>query len=222
MIGGAHASLARDYWAGRDHSDGWTPRSWCEHYWQDWQAPHRRLLADAVTTLAPTSVLELGCHCGPNLRLFRARFGPHVTLTGWDLNLEAVLFGAAHFARDPLVTLVHGSIEDALDARDARGPRGASVICACYALCYLDPDALRRVCARAWATASRGLVLMEPMVEPGRSSSIVDPAISEWAHDYEALFADLGVARAAMRRIDFAAVRGSHLNAVVTLDKERT
>lgn len=175
---------ATHYWRERAHTYG---PGWLDLYWESWTAPHRIALADALPSCGDfSSLLELGCHCGPNLRLWAERW-PQVALYGLDVNREAIAFGQAHLGH-------HAS----LWAADLNWPLTmdiwlppVDVVVSCYALCYVRPVALMAVLERAWAVARLGVVVAEPMPVNGEP---VGPCaqIEEWRHDYAEAFRSLG------------------------------
>jgi len=46
---------------------------WLRGYWDSINHPHRALLIDQVQKYSPESALEIGCNCGPNLRVLADR-----------------------------------------------------------------------------------------------------------------------------------------------------
>ena len=207
--------LAQDYWAGRHTTYAEDPRAWCVHYWESWTNPYRWTLAEAIKSCQPASVLELGCNVGPNLHVLRQALGPDVPLIGVDVNKSAIEFGRQQFA-------ALGDTETILAEADffsglmALGP--IDVICSCYALAYLAPgDAVLDVVREAWRKATRALVFAEPtsLTLP----RFTDAAIGEWAHNYAAVFAALGIAP---RHIQYRvlSVPGTHLDGLWVVRKE--
>jgi hypothetical protein len=53
---------AKQWWRTRDRDEA----GLTEFYWQSRQAPARRAIAEAVAALDGDSLLEIGCHAGPN------------------------------------------------------------------------------------------------------------------------------------------------------------
>ena len=52
----------RDDW-GKGSND------WIKGYWDSRSHPHRMFLIDTISKYNPSSILEIGCNCGPNLYL---------------------------------------------------------------------------------------------------------------------------------------------------------
>ena len=68
------------YWQSRpitdEHRD-WkeTKENWVEDYWNSWKHPHRKVIIDELKKLPRfTTLLEVGCNCGPNLSNIKLAF----------------------------------------------------------------------------------------------------------------------------------------------------
>jgi hypothetical protein len=125
-----------------DAAADWASRrgdEWLKRYVDTWDQPHRHLLVERVARFEPlSSVLELGCHAGPNLRLLADRF-PDARITGTDVNLAAV-----EEARRSLAGLANVAVEHAdLRVKD-----------------------VSEVLGQAWRATRKALVLMEPQPAP--------------------------------------------------------
>ncbi len=58
-----------DWWARpREQS----AKNWIANYQKSLDVRHRTQLAEIVSDLKVTSLLEIGCHCGPMMRAIRA------------------------------------------------------------------------------------------------------------------------------------------------------
>jgi SAM-dependent methyltransferase len=145
-----------------------------ERYWAAAAQPHRHVLVGALHLIPRfTSLLEVGCFVGTNLRLIRDAF-PWVELEGSDLNAGAVAFAKAHI---PGVTF---RCSDVLTEAASWLPRSIDVIVSCYALAYVSPTDLPGVLTNAVAAARCALVIVEPYGDglvPGFD-------FPEWRHDY--------------------------------------
>lgn len=164
--------------------------------WDSWQRPYRHAIVDAVRSLGPVeSLVEGGCHCGPNLRLLRAEL-PHLTLAGFDRSPHSIAIGQARLPSD--VKLERHDWYD--------GPPEADVVLSCYSLAYIHPNLLPHVLHDALTGAARvALIIAEPMpteTEPaGRVEGAQwDPDTPEYVHDYEAVLGDLCVPRSRIER----------------------
>jgi len=181
---------AAQYWRqrARDYDRAREPGAWVEHYWNSWRAPYRLALAEALARVLPhdhSTVLEVGCHVGPNLRLWRDRWA-RLRLMGFDVSPEAVAAAKAHFAGDPGV---HVWEEDLLDGFTLPV---ADVIVSCYALAYVPPHFVVPVARRLREAARVALVLAEPLVLGGAAAGLCEYEVEEYRHDWAGAFEDLG------------------------------
>jgi trans-aconitate methyltransferase len=169
-------------------TDAWQARSgeaWCAGYWNSDAMPHRNFIIQGLRLLRPFSrVLEIGCHCGPNLRRVHREW-PLVDLAGMDVNAEAVGYGlnaarAEGWEWDAYVgdfTKGLGALKTPYD-----------VVVSCYALAYCTTEEIRVVMDHVMRLARRGVVLAEPMARwPGKSLTVPEWAVAEFAHDYGSL-----------------------------------
>lgn len=161
---------ASAYWSTRHRTFG---DGWCERYWNAIDQPHRRLIVEALHRLPSwTSLVEIGCHVGINLRLIHEAF-PATTLTGFDINEAALVFGREHLSN---VTFTQADLYT-LPLAD----NSVDVIVSSYALAYVSPTALPIVLNRLRQACRVGLVLAEPF-GPERRVEGLD--YDEWTHDY--------------------------------------
>lgn len=184
--------LTAQDWARRPGSDA-------ERYWGAIDQPHRRVLLDQARLFgSPRSMLELGSHSGPNLRLL-ARAFPDARVSGIEINREVVDQGRRLLRSDGIgsVELTVGSIADVL-------PRLASnsedVVFSCFALAYVPPGEISGVLCEAVRVASLGLLILEPHAREGQRSRLLRETVG-WRHDYATALRRLGVERDAMRMI---------------------
>lgn len=164
-----------------------------QFFWANWPAtperltayldtvdrPDRQAVLDALATIPDvTTVVELGCHCGP---LLRRLVDAGYAASGVDANYAAVK--VAQF--NGLIAVV-GTVPDVFARLD--GP--VDVIVTSYCLAYLAPEELDRTLRASLQIARRGLVFAEPMVD-GRTVELAeDRGYVEWHHDVmAALFA---------------------------------
>jgi SAM-dependent methyltransferase len=169
-------------------SAGWATRTagtWVDAYAAIDQA-HRQTLMRSLARFEPfTSVLEVGCGGGANLRLIGSLW-PTVALIGLDVNPPLLMAAKAAL---PTATLVSG------DMAEIPWP-AADLVVSCYALAYVSPGQVPRVLGRLKAAARLGAVLMEPMpLGPVVASVRVPPAGDEpwgWAHPLPRMVAEPG------------------------------
>ena len=183
---------ARD-WARRPGADA-------ERYWRATDQPHRRVLLDQVASFgAPSSILELGSHSGPNLRLMAGAF-PGARVSGIEINAEVVEQARRLLREDGIdsVELTAGSIGDVLPRLPSRSE---DVVFSCFALAYLPPAELGGVLREAVRVAGRGVVILEPHARAGQRSRLLRETVG-WSHDYATLLHRAGIERGATRMVD--------------------
>jgi SAM-dependent methyltransferase len=122
-------------------------------------------MADQITSLKPTSVLEFGCNVGRNLLALRGR-APDLRLQGIDVNAEAVAFGR----RERGLDLLHGDETFLTEQLD----NGFDVIFTVSVLDHLpDPLPILREMVRV---ARLGVLLLEPSLsEEGKLVKCTNP-----------------------------------------------
>lgn len=151
---------------------------WVKRYWDSADRKHRDLILKAMETFGEfSSVLELGCNTGPNLKRIHERW-PRVDLAGVDVNADALTYGreAAHQEGWDWESC-HGSFMDALN-----GPR-YDIVLTCYSLCYLDQEDIDPVLAASLACAKKGVVIAEPMVI-NEEEGLCNAPIPEYHYNY--------------------------------------
>jgi len=138
---------ATDWWA---KSRGQTTANWIANYQKSLASRHRTVLVEVLTKLGAQTVLEVGCHCGPNLiRLAEAL--PTASLHGIDANADAVQAGRTWVADRNLASRVQLHVGRFPDATAAIASGTYDVVLTCYALAYIAPadlDAALYECGR--------------------------------------------------------------------------
>lgn len=120
--------------------------------WDSWAMPHRDHVLGALTLLSPvSSVYELGCGSGPNLRRIR-EFAPSVALGGAE-PCEAL----AAWAEQRL-----GIVVDRTVLPEVTNGVPWDVVLSCYTLAYLDTPDVMAVLRTLRSRGHRALVLLEP------------------------------------------------------------
>ena len=178
----AETQTAADWWA---RPRGLATEHWVGNYQRSMANRHRDVILAAVQALAPRTLLEVGCHCGPNLIRLAQGCPSLEQLTGCDVSAEAIAAGRLWIAREGLshrIRLEEGRIPTALsDLPDAC----VDVVLSCYTLAYVAPGDLDAVLYELGRVARQAVVLAEPM-PPTASSRVTMGGYSEWAHDYAA------------------------------------
>jgi ubiquinone/menaquinone biosynthesis C-methylase UbiE len=113
-------SADEQYWSNRSRTSisdrgDWNTEStdWIDDYWNSRNHPHRALLINTIKKYHPSSILEIGCNCGPNLFLL-AKIFPDARIMGIDINMDAVVQGNQYLAEQGIknVTLQVGMADD--------------------------------------------------------------------------------------------------------------
>lgn len=150
--------------------------------WNKWQDSHRVTAMMALRLLEPvSSVYELGCGSGPNLRLLKEYWPVPLKLGGSEPSP-----GLASWASEHLGVHIDQTALPEVPADDW------DVVLTCYALAYVEPE---DVLTALSALKARALVIAEPngnvMGAPAGLMQIVEGGqpvgVPEWHHDYPVL-----------------------------------
>lgn len=200
--------MSLDFWQRRDNLQA-------KNYWETRSMGYRGLLADALSPFSPfSSVLEIGCHSGPNLWALRQRWAG-VPLYGLDPSRDAAMFGAAMCALSGAkrtepndlsgVGYFVGSIPScfrqygvtpvavepgAVGLGDPCDLPQADVTVTCYTLAYLSPDEIGPALDEIITRSAKGVVICEPMPLNGATTSeLVEHShkVPSWRHPYSRL-----------------------------------
>lgn len=154
------------YWAERHlqeserKQDDWGKGNdnWITGYWNSINHPHRKILTDAIANFKPSSILEIGCNCGPNLRIL-AKIFPEAKILGIDINPEAVQKGNELFKQESLlnVVLTECKADELLRFND----HSFDIVFTDAVLIYLGPDKIEKVIKEMLRVSSKAIVLME-------------------------------------------------------------
>jgi len=176
------ATLDAEQWWARPRGDH--AQTWIANYKTSLTARHRNLLSRIVGELQPTTLLEVGCHCGPNLIRLASDY-PTLHCSGFDVNQDAITAGIA-WAAD-----VH--LSDRIDMRAACFPEATEtlpdhcvdVVLTCYAIgAYMAKEDLVPALYELGRLAKHAVILAEPMITgPTQAKQTLNGYI-EWHHDY--------------------------------------
>lgn len=164
---------------------GGSASKWIEGYQSSLNHRHRLVISGIVKDLQPETLLEVGCHCGPNL----VRLGyelPQLSMIGIDVNAEAIEAGKnwiAGLGLSSRIQLHAGRVPE----RTSQLPSGCvDVVLSCYALAYLAPIDLDAVLYELGRLATKAIVLAEPQVSDRPTAQWVRSlsGYSEWQHNY--------------------------------------
>jgi len=184
---------AAQWWA---QSRGATSANWIANYQRSLHSRQRDVISGIMRELAPAEVLEVGCHCGPNLvRL--AQEHPTLRAIGVDINAEAVAAGRQWLTSAGLESRVqlNAGRFPAVTAGIADG--AFDVVLSCYALAYIAPVDLEAALYEMGRLAARAVVLAEPQTDqvPAAQSARSLSGYTEWTHRYTAALPWVGSLR---------------------------
>ncbi len=132
---------------------------WVLDYWDSRDHSHRAFLLEKIAGFSPvSSVLEIGCNCGPNLYLVSRRF-PESRIHGIDINPVAIQKGRELFAGAG-ITNVSLSVNKA-DELGQFPDKSFDVVFTDAVLIYIGRDKIRQVITGMIRVARKGLVLLE-------------------------------------------------------------
>lgn len=162
------------------HEEAPSTVEWLDHYWQSRGWESRDVVLEAVAKLAPTSVLEIGCHVGPMLDRIHERF-PEITLHGIDVNQPAL-----DSARQRLPGTF--TCADFMSWLPQQPARSVDVVLSHYTLAYAAPGDIKAVLSQMHRLARRGVIIAEPM-----GPEKIIHSYPEWQHPYPQYLQDLGL-----------------------------
>ncbi len=166
------------FWWSRTRGDD--TRAWIQNYQTSLKARHRLILSKIIGELQPTTVLEIGSHCGPNLVRI-ALDHPHVKCAGLDPSQEAIVAGRDWMQSLGLSNRI-GFTEGAFpDATMAMPSQSVDVVLTCYTLGYLSPEDVDAALFEIGRLAKKAVILAEPTAGEGRHTL---GGYREWHHDY--------------------------------------
>ena len=141
--------------------DDWGESSrddWVKSYWNSQDHPHRTFLVERISKFSPNSILEIGCNCGPNLRLLAKKF-PEAEIRGIDINLVAVQKGNEWLAQEGIsnVILSEGKADELGQFQD----KSFDVVFTDAVLIYIGPDKIKEVMNAMIRITHRALIFNE-------------------------------------------------------------
>jgi SAM-dependent methyltransferase len=164
----------------------WTaPRSpehlsaWLTEYYESASKSYRQDLLSAIAPHSPvSSIFEVGCHCGPNLKALQP-LGEFV-YTGIDVNADAVLEGVKQAVAAGYDTRTRWGIGSILDITFMSNfaDRGYDVVLSSSALMYVHPVDLPQALKEMARLSARIVVMQEP-VESERHGE----TYHQWVHE---------------------------------------
>ncbi len=161
---------------------------WVMGYWNSQSHSHRPFLIEKISAFYPfSSILEIGCNCGPNLYLIARRF-PDIEIRGIDINPRVIQKGSELFASEGIsnVKLSVGKADELEQFQD----KSFDILFTDAVLIYIGPDKIKKVIQEMLRITRRALILVEwHCFEPDRKGS---PGLGVyyvgcWKRDYMAL-----------------------------------
>lgn len=132
---------------------------WIKSYWDSQSHSHRSFLLEKIANFFPiSSILEIGCNCGPNLYLVAQKF-PNSEIKGIDINPMAVQKGNKWFAEEGIsnVKLLVGKADDLHQFQD----KSFDIVFTDALLIYIAPDKIKKVIQEMLRITYRVLILVE-------------------------------------------------------------
>lgn len=180
------------FWANRNKNpkqrrkDDWGGEevNWINSYKNSTEHPHRKFLSEKIISYQPSSVIEIGCNCGPNLFLLSSAL-PFAKLEGIDINHAAVEAGNDWFTKENIrnVVLTVGKA----DELEVLGNKKFDIVFTDAVLIYFGPDKIKKAIKQLLSRTNKALILLEwndfenPYNGKGRFQK-------HWIRNYNALF----------------------------------
>lgn len=154
------------YWAERHLQeskriqDDWNKGNddWITGYWNSIDHPHRQFLVEIISSYKPLSILEIGCNCGPNLRLLAGKF-PDAEIIGIDINPVAVQKGNEWLVQEGILNVK--LLECKADELSQFSNKNFDIVFTDAVLIYLGPDKIRTVINEMFRISNKAIILME-------------------------------------------------------------
>jgi ubiquinone/menaquinone biosynthesis C-methylase UbiE len=179
--------LEEKYWATRHlrKGDDWgnEKNDWIRGYWDSRNHSHRSFLMERIFKFSPSSILEIGCNCGPNLYILAKKF-PDAEIKGIDINPMAVQKGNEWFTQEDIsnVKLLVGKADDLLKFQD----KSFDVVFTDAVLIYIGPDKIKKVLEEMLRVTRKGLIFLEWHCFNSESNPL-GVYVGHWMRDYVTL-----------------------------------
>lgn len=179
-----------NYWVTRHlrKGDDWgdKKKDWVRGYWDSRDHSHRSFLLNRICRFSPSSILEIGCNCGPNLYLL-AKKSPSKEIVGIDINPLAVQKGNEWLMQEGIsnVKLLVGKADDLRQFQD----KSFDVVFTDAVLIYVGPDKIKKVMGEMLRVARKAMVFLEWHCW-GSKCNPLGVYVGHWARDYVALLKD--------------------------------
>ncbi|MBI3930972.1 MAG: class I SAM-dependent methyltransferase [Chloroflexi bacterium] len=161
---------------------------WVLSYWDSRNHSHRPFLTERIADFSPiSSILEIGCNCGPNLYMIAQKF-PGIKIQGIDINPLAIQKGKELFAAAGIsnVKLSVGKADELSQFPD----NSFDVVFTDAVLIYIGRDKIQGIIKEMVRVARKGLILVEQHIcKPNNKAnhSLGIRPYGLWQRDYVAL-----------------------------------
>lgn len=177
------ATLDAEQWWARPRGDH--AQTWIANYQKSLTARHRNAISQIVGELHPTTLLEVGCHCGPNLIRLATDY-PTLKCAGFDVNQEAITAGLKWAADAHLGDRIGLKAACFPEATETLPNNCVDVVLTCYAIgAYMAKDDLIPALYELGRLAKHAVILAEPMITGQTQSKQTMNGYIEWHHDYQ-------------------------------------
>ncbi len=130
-----------------------------DNYWDVRNHPATHFLLKKIEFFSPfSSILEIGCNCGPNLCLIGKKF-PDIEARGIDINSRAVQRGNELLIQEGVlnVKLLVGRAYDLKQFSD----KSFDIVFSKAVLCHIGPSKIKKVLEEMVRVAKRAIILAE-------------------------------------------------------------
>jgi len=139
-------------------SDWQDNEDWITGYWNSKSHSHRPFLIEKISRYSPSTVLEIGSNCGPNLYLL-AKKHSWMKLVGIDINEEAIKMGKKLFNREG-ISNVELLVREA-DALYQFSDKSFDVVFTDAVLMYIGPDKIKKVIKEIIRISRKAVIFCE-------------------------------------------------------------
>lgn len=166
---------ARQWWRVRDQTDP----GLLDFYWQSRTAPARRAIADAVSGLDGNSLIEVGCHTGPNLWAV-AQAKPFARLAGTDMSPTVIAEARRRLDAANVAAELNVAAAGALPFAD----KSFDICLTSVTLVCIGSDAIDASLNEILRVTRQWLVLCEPWSDGAADRPDYHPETTYWIRNY--------------------------------------
>jgi hypothetical protein len=168
---------AKQWWRVRDQTDA----GLSDFYWQSRNAPARRAIAETVAALDGNSLVEIGCHAGPNLWAI-GQMRSFERLAGTDLSRTVLHEARQRLAGAGLAAELAEAAADALPFAD----KSFDICLTSVTLVCVGPEAIESSLDEIVRITRTWLVLCEPWSDAPEDRPDYYPNTTYWIRNYRA------------------------------------